>query len=169
LFTYQPPQDDSTPNLRSLSQDFNLFSEKSAFVFPVKHQEITGVKEQSLYLTIDAIPGRSCSHIRPVERIQQREKRNHLPPARELMGDFVSNGASQAIAAYEIGSFRLHAADFVYVQGCHLFHCGKTFGRAIQSLRLQAVERLVGTKVTAEITINEHIAASAVDTEKRQP
>src|SRR5207244_5246678 len=167
LFTYQPPQDDSTPNLRSLSQDFNLFPEKSAFVFPVKHQEITGVKEQSLYLTIDAIPGRSRSHIRPVERIKQREKRNHLPPARELLGDFVRNGSSQAIAANEIGPFRLHAADFVYVQGCHLFHCGKTFGRAIQSLRLQAVDRLGGTKVTAAIKIDNNHAAGAVDTEKR--
>src|SRR5205823_14685216 len=141
----------------------NLFPEKSAFVFPVKHQEITGVKEQPLYLTIDAIPGRSRSHIRPVERIKQREKRNHLPPARKLLGDFVSTGASQAIAPYEIGPFRLHAADFVYVQGCHVFHCGKTFGRTIQALRLQAVEGLVWTKVTAEITIDKHIATGAVD------
>src|SRR2546427_841602 len=125
------------------------------------------MKKQPLHLGVSGVPGRSRAHIRPVERIKQRDKPNLLPLTCKLLGDFVSNGASKAIAPDEIGPFRLDAADFAYVQGCHIFHCGETFGRTIQALCLQAVEGLVGTKVTAEITIDKHIAASSVDTEKR--
>src|SRR5207302_9373362 len=93
---------------------------------------------------------------------------NLLDLGAQLASDFVRDDSPQRSSADKIRPNRLSLAHLSDVVRRHVFDAGMRRVFAIQTSRLQSIERLVGTEMSRQIVILEHISADCVNAKEWQ-
>ena len=127
------------------------------------------MKLDSLPDVPDFSPGVIGWNAAPVHGVEQSEQSDFVSLRFQLLRHLVRDGAAHAVAAQIIRALGLHAANLLHVKRRHLLDRCQAWTFAVEALGLQAIERLIGAKMARQLAINQHISATAVDTEKRRP
>ena len=99
-------------------------------------KEIGRVEIKSFQSHVAVVPEINCGNLGPIGGIEQREQRNLLSLRAQLLGNFIGDGAAEAVTAEEVRPVGLHAADLFYVKSGHLFNFGQRRRVSVQILGL---------------------------------
>jgi hypothetical protein len=110
-----------------------------------------------------ALPGQHGT-----ERVDEGEARRPLAAPQELVRHLEGDHAAAGVAAEVVRPARLDGANRVEVERGHLLDAGERAQPAVDSPRLEPVERLCAAEVTGEVADVDDVAAGAVDAEERR-
>ena len=107
--------------------------------------------------------------MRRVHRIEQRQQGNFFSLVPQLLGHLIGNqtrrhNSRRSSTAREVAERRI---AFTYRAAMSSIRRQRRT-TSVQSLRLQSIERLVGTQILRKFSINQDVATSAVNAEKRR-
>src|SRR5262249_21673299 len=161
-------QSRAEPYLRGVAKSLEFFPDETRLVVALEQQKVLPMKGHLLEGYEKCLTPGIGRYVGPIHSVHQRNKSDFLALRTQLLRHFQCDGSTHAVAAEKIGPPPLQSPDFLDIAGRHVLDAGQESAFSIQSLGLQAVERLVSSHLPPNIQVINNIPAGPVNAEERR-